>query len=364
MTSTAAPAPITPNAAALSDEDAWAMVLHRDRAGDGSFVYAVRTTGVYCRPSCPSRRPLRENVVFHATPDAAERAGFRPCRRCRPRSPAGTGTERAIRRALEYIDGHLDEALTLERLGREVGVSPWHLQRTFRERVGVSPRAYQAARKLERLKGRLAGGETVSRATFEAGYGSARGAYQAAAAAGVTPGAYRRGGAGLTIRYTTMPSPLGRLLVGATARGVCAVALADGDAALEAALRSDFPAAEVVRDDEALRDWAGSVVAWLEGNHPGLALPIELHGTAFQLRVWEALRRIPAGETRSYAEVARAIGRPRAVRAVARACATNRAAVVVPCHRVVPSAGGTGGYRWGEDRKRRLLEQERRMAGD
>jgi len=343
----------------ISEQEAWDAVLRRDRALDGSFVYAVRSTGVFCRPSCPSRRPRRETVVFHATPGDAERAGYRPCRRCRPTSAAGTATEQAVHRALLYLDAHLDERITLERLGREVGVSPFHLQRTFRERVGVTPRAYQDARRVERLKGRLRAGDTVGRAGFEAGYGSARGAHEhAAAALGMTPGRYRRGGSGMRVRYTIVDSALARVLVAATDAGVCAVALGGDDAALAAELRADFPRATLARDDQALRPWADPVIACVEGTSPGLALPLALHGTAFQLAVWEALRRIPPGQTRSYAQVAAAIGRPTAARAVARACASNRAAVVVPCHRVVPAAGGTGGYRWGEQRKAELLKRE------
>ncbi len=344
----------------LDEQQAWAGVLRRDRALDGRFVYAVRTTGVFCRPSCASRRPRQENVVFYATPDDAARAGFRPCRRCRPTSPAGTGTERAVHRALAFIEAHLDDRITLERRGHEVGVSPFHLQRTFRERVGVTPRAYQAARRVERLKGRLRAGETVGRAGFEAGFGSARGAHERSSAAlGMTPGRYRRGAGGLRIRFTIVDCALGRLLVAATDAGVCAVALGDDDAALEAGLRADFPRAALARDDEALRPWVAPIVSRVESARPGLALPLDLHGTAFQLAVWDALQRIPPGETRTYAQVAAAIGRPGAARAVARACASNPAAVLVPCHRVVPAAGGAGGYRWGSERKEELLRREK-----
>ncbi len=344
----------------LPEQQAWEAVLRRDRGLDGAFVFAVRSTGVFCRPSCPSRRPRRENVLFYATPADAERAGYRACRRCRPTSPAGTGTERAVHRALAYIDAHLDDRITLERLGREVGVSPFHLQRTFRERVGVTPRAYQAARRVERLKGRLRAGDTVGRAGFEAGFGSARGAHaHTSAALGMTPGRYRRGGQGLEIRFGVVDSALGQVLVGATRAGVCAVLLGDEEGELERQLRADFPRAAIARDDDAIREWAAPVVARVEGAHPGLALPLDLHGTAFQLAVWHALQRIPPGETRTYAEVAAAIGRPRATRAVARACAGNHTAVVVPCHRVVPASGGAGGYRWGEARKRELLRREK-----
>ncbi len=344
----------------IPEQQAWEAVLRRDRGRDGTFVYAVRSTGIFCRPSCPSRRPRRQNVLFYATPADAERAGFRPCRRCRPMSAAGTGTERAVRRALAYIEAHPDERITLEQLGREVGVSPFHLQRTFRERVGVTPRAYQAARRVERLKGRLRAGDTVGRAGFEAGFGSARGAHaHTSAALGMTPGRYRRGGHGLAIRFGIVDSTLGRVLIAGTATGVCAVLLGDDDAGLEAQLRSEFPRADLARADEAIREWATPVVARVEGVRPGLALPLELHGTAFQLAVWNALQRIPPGETRTYAQVAAAVGHPGAARAVARACASNRTAVVVPCHRVVPAAGGVGGYRWGEERKRELLRREK-----
>ncbi len=343
----------------LDEQWAWEAVLRRDRGLDGRFVYAVRSTGVFCRPSCASRRPRRENVVFYATPDDAARAGFRPCRRCRPASESGTATERAVQRALAYLEAHVEERVTLEQLGREVGVSPFHLQRTFRERVGVTPRAYQAARRVERLKGRLRAGDSVGRAGFEAGFGSARGAHERSTAAlGMTPGRYRRGAAGVRIRYTIVDSALGRVLVAATEAGVCAVALGEDDALLEAELRADFPRADLARADDALRAWAAPVVARVESARPGLALPLDLHGTAFQLAVWDALQRIPPGQPRTDAQVAAAIGRPGAARAVARACASNRTAVVVPCHRVVPAAGGAGGYRWGNQRKQELLRRE------
>ena len=344
------------------EEAAWEAVLRRDRAADGRFVYAVGSTGVFCRPSCPSRRPRRENVVFFATATDAEGAGYRACRRCRP-TGEGTGTERAIRRALEILDGNPDERLTLERLGAAVGMSAHHLQRTFRERVGVSPKEYQDARRTERMKARLRGGDTVSRAGFEAGFGSSRGAQERVAQGlGMTPGAYRRGARGLMIRFAVVDSALGRLLVGATDRGVCAVMFGLDDDALEEELRRDFPAATIARDDEGLADWARAALAIVEGVQPGLAVPLDLLGTAFQLSVWNALRRIPRGETRSYSEIARALGRPGAARAVARACADNHAAVLVPCHRVVPAGSGAerpGGYRWGAKRKRALLASER-----
>lgn len=343
----------------MTPEDAWSGVLARDRSLDGTFVYAVRTTGIYCLPSCISRKPLRQNVDFFPDSASAELAGFRPCKRCRPESETGTARERSLRKALEYIDAHLDEPITLEQLASAVAVSPFHLQRTFKEAVGLSPKRYQDARRAERFKERLKQGETVSRATYEAGFGSSRGAYERTGPLlGMTPGAYRRGGAGMEIRFTVTDCPFGRLLVGATDRGVCTVTFGSSEAELLDGLRREFPNATIVQND-VHRDWVDAIVGQLEGQHPGRAIPLDLQGTTFQLRVWEALRGIPVGETRSYGEVAAALGQPTASRAVARACASNRAAVVVPCHRVIRDDGSLSGYRWGVERKRRLLELER-----
>lgn len=352
-------APGWASAAGPPDDTAWTAVLDRDRRYDGSFVYAVRSTGIYCRPSCPSKKPRRENVAFYPSPNEAEGEGFRACRRCHPHSAAGTSAERGIQQAIEYIDAHPSERITLQRLAEEVGFSPFHLQRTFKERIGLSPRAYGDARRLERFKSRLQEGDTVSRATYEAGFNSSRSLYdRATEGLGMTPGRYRRGGKGIRIRFTIVPSALGRVLVGATERGVCTVSLGDDDRELEAALRREFASAEVERDEAVLRAWAEPIVRRIEGDPPGLAVPLDLQGTAFQMRVWKTLQQIPVGETRSYAEIAAAVGQPSAARAVARACASNRAALVVPCHRVIRGDGSFGGYRWGVERKRRLLEQE------
>jgi AraC family transcriptional regulator of adaptative response/methylated-DNA-[protein]-cysteine methyltransferase len=349
-------------------------VLERDARQDGRFVYAVATTGVYCRPSCPSRRPRRENVAFFSGPEAAEGAGYRACRRCAPESSLAPA-ERTVQRACAYLEAHLDEPVTLEALGREIGVSPYHLQKMFKRMTGVSPKEYVSARRMERLKGRLQQGDGVADATYEAGYGSGSRVYeQANAQLGMTPATYKRGGTGVTIRYGTAGSPLGRLLVAVSERGVCAVTLGDSDAALEEALRREYPRARIERAeagtvDENLEAWLGAIVRHLEGAQPSLALPIDVQATAFQRRVWQALQEIPYGATRSYGEIAAAIGQPRASRAVARACASNRVALVIPCHRVVPGdftasggAGAAGGYRWGAERKRRLLESERNHA--
>lgn len=341
-------------------EHAWAAVTARSRAHDDAFVFAVTTTGIYCRPSCPARRPRREHVRFFGTPAQAEQEGFRPCRRCRPRSPFSTPAEEAAERARSYLEEHLDEQVTLEALGRTVGVSPAHLQRTFKRRYGCSPKVYQDARRMERFKEEVRGGRTVLEAAFEAGFGSSRSLYERAGPQlGMTPGAYRRGGEGERIRYTTFPSPLGRVLLAATDRGVCAASLGAEEAELVAELAREFPGARLERAETELAPWARAVAAHLEGTEPHPDVPLDLEGTAFQRRVWQALREIPYGETRSYADVAEAIGRPTAARAVARACATNRVALLVPCHRVVPQSGGEGGYRWDPARKRQLLALER-----
>lgn len=345
---------------AMDDSEAWAAVTGRDAAYDGRFLYAVRTTGVYCRPSCPSRRPRREHVRFFGSPDAAEAEGYRACKRCGPRPGQPTAIDGAVARALAHLDAHLDEPVPLDALATVAGVSRFHLQRRFKQAVGLSPKQYHDARRMERLRTQLRRGDTVSRATFEAGFGSSRAVYEKAGAAlAMSPAAYRRGGAGVRIRYALARTTLGSLLVAATQQGVCSVSFADGEEQLEAALRREFPNAELARDDGDLAAWVDAIVEHIEGVRSRLDVPADLVGTDFQLRVWRALREIPYGTTRSYSEVATAIGQPSAARAVARACATNRVALVVPCHRVVREDGGISGYRWGADRKRRLLERER-----
>jgi AraC family transcriptional regulator, regulatory protein of adaptative response / methylated-DNA-[protein]-cysteine methyltransferase len=341
-------------------EEQWQAVETRDARFDGAFVYAVRSTGIYCRPSCPSRRPRRPHVTFFALPEAAERAGFRSCLRCRPRTVRvrDPRAER-IQQVCRYVADHLEEPLTLDRLGREAGLAPHHLQRTFKRVMGISPREYADALRMGVFRTRVRKGAAVIDATFEAGFGSTSRLYERAPGQlGMTPATFAKGGQGLDLRYTIVDCPLGRLLVAATERGVSLVSLGDADAALERALREEYPAAQLTRADESLAAWVRQIVKHLEGREPHLDLPVDVRATAFQWQVWQELQRIPRGETRSYAEVARAIGRPRAVRAVARACATNPVALVVPCHRVVPAAGGTGGYRWGASRKARLLERE------
>jgi AraC family transcriptional regulator, regulatory protein of adaptative response / methylated-DNA-[protein]-cysteine methyltransferase len=332
----------------MSDEERWAAFANRDRQYDGAFVMAVRTTGVYCRPSCPARRPYRQNTQFFETPAEAEKAGFRPCRRCRPHAADGAPIERSVQAARAYLDARVGQRVPLARLGRAVGLSPWHVQRAFTRLVGVSPKAYQEAKQRERFKTELKSGATVGRVAYG----------REATEIGMSPGKYRRGGRGETIRYAIVPSALGFLLVGMTDRGVASVMLDDSAGRLEATLAHEFSQATLVRDDEGVAATTTAVVDAIERGGGLSALPVDLRGTAFQMRVWAALREIPPGETRTYSEVATAIGSPKAVRAVASACAANPAAIVVPCHRVVRADGGEGGYRWGVDRKRRLLANE------
>jgi AraC family transcriptional regulator of adaptative response/methylated-DNA-[protein]-cysteine methyltransferase len=356
---------------AHTDVARWNAVAARDAEQDGRFVYAVRTTGVYCKPSCASRRALRENVRFFADPAAAEAAGFRACKRCDPRATESAAS-RVIAKARAYLEAHVDEPPALGELARAVGMSASHLQRTFTRHVGVSPRKYAAALRADRLKTHLRAGATVSRATFDAGYGASSRAYDAAAEQlGMTPGAYRRGGKGVEIRYMTAATSLGQLLVAATERGVCAITLGDDDATLENALNSEYPHStrtrvRGARGDAQLRAWVAAVSAYIDGTAQEIAVPLDVDGTPFQQRVWEALQRIPYGETRSYAQVAESIAAPSAARAVASACARNRISLVIPCHRVVRGSGALGGYRWGIARKERLLTRERdlRVAGE
>ncbi|MGH9178312.1 MAG: bifunctional DNA-binding transcriptional regulator/O6-methylguanine-DNA methyltransferase Ada [Acidimicrobiales bacterium] len=344
----------------MDAEARWRAVVAHDATADGRFVYAVRSTGVYCRPSCPSRRPGRENVEFFGGPDQAEAGGYRPCRRCRPRATGTAPTEaaRAVAAACRLLELDDELAPTLANLAARVGMSPSHLSRSFKRLLGMTPRQYGAEVRLERARRGLRAGAPVTDAIYGAGYGSSRAFYEGARAGlGMTPSAYRRGGAAQRIAYTVVASRLGEVLVATTGEGVCAVRFVDGDA--EARLGGEFPAATTARDDGALAEAAAQVVAAVDGEPgAGAGLPLDVRATAFQLRVWQALRAIPRGQTRSYTEVARSIGHPAAVRAVAGACAANPVALLVPCHRVVASSGSLAGYRWGTDRKRALLEAE------
>jgi len=349
----------------MDESVAWKSVLNRDASVDDRLLYGVTTTGIYCRPSCPSRRPKRDNVAFFSSVEAAERAGFRACQRCRPNRAKEPNP--AVERARSYIDNHIadlgEERITLDLLGEESGMSPSHLQRKFKESFGLTPAQYIRARKSERLKGELKRGETVSRATFGAGYGSSSRVYEAAdASLGMTPATYRRGGLGMHIEYVVTPTSIGSLMVAATERGVCAVMLGDSAGFLESALSKEYPAATRARVNAAssrLGGWVAEIVKGLEGGTTLANVPIDVKASAFRWKVWHELQKIPFGETRTYGEIAGAIGAPTAVRAVASACAKNPVAFVVPCHRVVRRTGELGGYRWGIERKRTLLDKER-----
>ncbi len=339
----------------LDEQMWWEAVLTKDAGMDGAFYYAVTTTGVYCRPSCPSRPPKRANVLFFRDADAAEQAGYRACRRCRPR----VDLLAPIKRISRYIEQHAGEHPTLDDLAARAGLSPSHLQRKFKAAFGLSPYEYAEACRTRSLKDGLRQGASVTEAIYDAGYGSSSRVYERSGKSlGMTPSAYREGGKGARIDFAISQSALGRVLVAATGRGVCAIRFGYEDAQMEADLRAEFPQADVRRNQGAVKRWVDALVHHLRGPDVPLELPLDIRATAFQKKVWEHLRTIPAGRTESYGEVAAAIGEPRAVRAVARACATNPVAVVIPCHRVVRGDGKSGGYRWGEERKRALLDGE------
>ncbi|MGD0734372.1 MAG: methylated-DNA--[protein]-cysteine S-methyltransferase [Terracidiphilus sp.] len=340
----------------VGEETAWQQLLVRD--SEATFFYAVTTTGVFCRPGCRSRRPLRENVRFFSSVDQARAAGFRPCKRCRPMT-AQTSPLKKIR---AHIEANVDRAVPLAELGRVAGLSPFTVQRMFKQELGVSPLQYQRALRAGGLRNALKQGGTVTNAIYEAGFGSSSRAYEGAAL-GMTPARFAKGGQGERIGWCTARSPFGWIVVGATQRGLCWLALGSTSAEAEASLRDEFPLAELRRDPslsrlvdqalESVRDGSD-----LERGRAG-ADSLDLRGTVFQLRVWQALRAIPRGETRTYSQLAREMGEPKATRAVARACAMNRVAVLVPCHRVVGMSGSLTGYRWGVERKRALLEAEK-----
>jgi AraC family transcriptional regulator, regulatory protein of adaptative response / methylated-DNA-[protein]-cysteine methyltransferase len=347
----------------LNAEQCWAAVIAHDAAQDGHFFYSVKTTGVYCRPGCASRQPRRENVAFHATAAAAEAAGFRPCKRCRPNE--GSSADRhiaAIGRACALIRAR-DEIPSLAELADAAGISLFHFHRVFKQITGATPRDYARTHRLGRFAEKLDAGEPVTEAIYAAGFGSSSRVYEEAPAAlGMTPGARRRGGSGETIRFAVVETPLGWALVAATGRGICMTGLANDRDSLIAALRQRFPAAEIIADEAGLKDWADRIVGFITAPDRNLDLPLDIQGTAFQARVWRALQKIPLGKTASYTEIAAALGQPKAVRAVAQACAANKLALLVPCHRVIRSDGDPGGYRWGLERKRALLARERAAA--
>jgi AraC family transcriptional regulator of adaptative response/methylated-DNA-[protein]-cysteine methyltransferase len=348
-----------PVPAATRDDARWEAVVARDAAFDGQFYYSVATTGVYCRPSCASRLAKRANVRFHATPVEAEQAGFRPCKRCRPDQPPLDRRHAAqVAQACRLIET-AEEALDLEALAEAVGLSPYHFHRIFKATLGVTPKAYATAHRHKRVRDQLGRSETVTEAIYDAGFNS-NGRFYATSSQllGMTPTDFRAGGANQALRFAIGECFLGAILVAASRKGVSAILLGDDPQGLLRELQDQFPHAELVGADAEFEQLAAKVIGFVEAPGSGLDLPLDVQGTAFQHRVWEALRRIPAGATASYAEIAASIGAPKSVRAVARACAANRLAVAIPCHRVVRTGGALSGYRWGVERKRALLDKE------
>jgi AraC family transcriptional regulator, regulatory protein of adaptative response / methylated-DNA-[protein]-cysteine methyltransferase len=348
-------------AAGTTSDPRWAAVVARDAAADRAFVYSVRTTGVYCRPSCPSRPARPENVGFHATGADAVAAGFRPCKRCTPDQPSllerQTATVTRACRRIEAAEG----TLSLEALAEEAGMSPFHFHRVFRALTGLTPRGYAIAHRGNRVRRELERSNTVTQAIYESGYNSNGRFYaKSYAVLGMTPTVYRTGGATAEIRFAVGECSLGAILVARSDRGVCAIMLGDDPEELARDLQERFPRAELIGGDAEFEELVAKVVGLVEAPGLGLDLPLDVRGTAFQQRVWQALREIPAGRTATYSEIAGRIGAPRAVRAVAGACAANALAVAIPCHRVVRTDGTLSGYRWGVERKRALLERESR----
>jgi AraC family transcriptional regulator of adaptative response/methylated-DNA-[protein]-cysteine methyltransferase len=348
-------------AAATVNDPRWAAVRARDPAADGQFFYSVRTTGVYCRPSCGARTPRPENVRFHATAAEAEGAGFRPCRRCKPDQASSAPANAALVARLCRMIEDAAQPPSLRQLAEHTGMSQWHLHRVFKAVTGLTPRSYAAAHRARRLCAELHRSNTVTEAIYGAGYGSSGRFYETSnQVLGMTPTRYRAGGTNTDIRFAIGECSLGSILVAATDRGVCAIFLGDDADELARDLQARFPRARLIGGDAAFEQRVAQVVGFVEAPRLGLDLPLDVRGTAFQQRVWQALREIPAGETASYAEIARRIGAPNSVRAVAGACAANPLAVAIPCHRVVRIDGGLSGYRWGVGRKRALLARERK----
>ena len=347
----------------MSGAEFWKAVMARDRRWDGRFVFAVKSTGIYCRPSCPARRPSRRNVRFFARPEAAEQAGFRACRRCRPKEVPAGAESALVRRACQAIRKAQGQLLNLAQLAQACGVSASRLQRTFRTKIGITPRAYADAVRVSELKTSLRKGGNVTNSLYEAGYGSASRLYEKSnKQLGMTPATYGRGGRGMEIGFSIVDSPLGRLLVAGTERGISAVYLGDSDEKLEQELRQEYPAASIRENPSVVSRSVKNVVSRLSTRPNAADVPLDVQATAFQRKVWGKLQTIPFGSTRTYSQIAREIGRPSAVRAVARACATNPVSIVVPCHRVVREDGNLAGYRWGLDRKKALLDRERELA--
>ncbi len=348
----------------LNDEAMWKAVVNRDESCDGQFVYAVKTTGVYCRPSCPAKRPNRDNAIFYDTTNGARQAGFRACARCRPDEDLSKA-EAVVAQVRRYIEEHLDEKLTLEKLAGVVELSPYYLQRLFKSRCELTPRQYADECRLSALKKRLSAGTQVTEAMYDAGYGSSSRLYERSAQQlGMTPGSYKKKGAGEQINFAFLGSDLGLIVLAATEKGLCFLQFGDSEEELIEALTREFSNATISKDTKALSAWLDALRHYLSksttSNDETIeAIDVDLNGTLFQQAVWRYLRQIAPGQTKTYSEVAEAIGYPKAVRAVANACASNRIAIAVPCHRVVRNDGSLGGYRWGLQRKQELLNREK-----
>jgi AraC family transcriptional regulator, regulatory protein of adaptative response / methylated-DNA-[protein]-cysteine methyltransferase len=358
------PNPATFPAASLpeTNERRWQAVVDRDSSLDGAFVFGVSSTGVFCRPSCPAKRPGRKNVSFFDDATQAEQSGYRACLRCRPKAVDGNPQAAMVRAVCRYIEQRIEDQLTLNLLAKEFRMSPFHLQRTFKSVLGVSPKAYIDAVRLRQVKQNLQAGHDVTTALYAAGYGSSSRLYERTASQlGMTPEKYRRGAVAAVVRYTITDSPLGRMLIAATDKGICSIQFSDNDEQLQQGLMREFPFATRRRDDAAMAEWRVNLTRLMQGREAHPSLPLDIRATAFQRRVWETLQKIPRGETRSYSAVAKKIGMPTATRAVARACATNPVAVAIPCHRVIREDGNLGGYRWGMERKEKLLAMEQRL---
>lgn len=336
----------------------WRATVARDFRADGTFVLAVRSTHIYCRPSCPARRPLRRNVVFFRTREEAEKEGYRPCLRCRPNEISGPVA--LVQRAVGQLAKASEEGMSLGALAGALGTTQATLRRAFLQVTGLKPRELAEALRIRNFKTLLRSGKSIADALYETGYGSSSRVYERSdAQLGMTPATYRKGGLGMKIGYTIAKSPLGKVLVAATERGVSAVYLGDTESTLVAELREEYPRAEIAAAPDSFQRWVSEVVLCIEGKQPHLQLPLDVQATAFQRRVWKELQRIPRGRTRTYSQVAKSLGQPKAVRAVARACATNPVSIVVPCHRVIREDGTLAGYRWGLSRKEQLLAQEK-----
>jgi AraC family transcriptional regulator, regulatory protein of adaptative response / methylated-DNA-[protein]-cysteine methyltransferase len=336
----------------------WDAVLGRDATLDGKVYYGVKSTWIFCRPSCPSRRPNRNNVEFFVSTAAAKQSGYRACKRCCPEDST-TPKAAFIGQIIEYIDLHSDQSLTLKSLAERFNMSPFHLQRTFKAVVGVTPKRYVEACRIDHLKKQLQSGQLVSAAVYEAGFGSSSRLYEKSnKGLGMTPATYGRKGEGAKIVYGTFKSSLGNVLIAATNKGVCFLQFGDNQVSLVKLLEDEFARALLQRDESQITPWFEVLEDYLIGTSDKLELPLEVHGTAFQLSVWQHLRSLPVGQTASYGAVANALGDPNAARAVARACASNRIAIAIPCHRVIRENGDLGGYRWGIKRKKTLLDRE------